>query len=54
MPTIWIWPNPDAGTGEMAERLRHFRERGPRAPAMRFITDVPVDEFIALLAWRRA
>ena len=27
MPTVWFWPNPDAGTGEMAERLRHFRER---------------------------
>ncbi len=50
MPTIWIWPNPDAGTGEMAERLRHFRERaGSSAKAMRFITDVPVAEFIALL-----
>jgi UDP-N-acetylglucosamine 2-epimerase len=34
----------------MAERLRHFRERAGRPPrAMRFITDVPVGEFIALL-----
>jgi UDP-N-acetylglucosamine 2-epimerase len=50
MPAIWIWPNPDAGTGEMSERLRHFRERAGRAArAMRFITDVPVGEFIALL-----
>jgi UDP-hydrolysing UDP-N-acetyl-D-glucosamine 2-epimerase len=50
---IWIWPNPDAGTGEMAERLRHFREQdGQAAVQMRFITDVPADEFISLL--RRA
>jgi UDP-hydrolysing UDP-N-acetyl-D-glucosamine 2-epimerase len=50
LPMVWIWPNPDAGTGEMAERLRHFRERGHRAAhAMRFITDVPVADFIALL-----
>jgi UDP-hydrolysing UDP-N-acetyl-D-glucosamine 2-epimerase len=50
MPTVWIWPNPDAGTGEMAERLRHFRERAGRtAQAMRFITDVPVSDFVALL-----
>jgi GDP/UDP-N,N'-diacetylbacillosamine 2-epimerase (hydrolysing) len=50
MPTVWIWPNPDAGTGEMAERLRHFRERtGRAAQAMRFITDVPVADFVALL-----
>src|ERR1700730_3651186 len=50
MPAVWIWPNPDAGTGEMSERLRHFREKSGRAAhAMRFITDVPVGEFIALL-----
>jgi len=50
MPTIWIWPNPDAGTGEMADRLRHFRENaGHAADKMRFITDLPVGEFIALL-----
>jgi UDP-hydrolysing UDP-N-acetyl-D-glucosamine 2-epimerase len=50
MPAIWIWPNPDAGTGEMAESLRHFRENAPDAVRkMRFITDVPVNEFIALL-----
>ena len=50
LPVIWIWPNPDAGTGEMADSLRHFRENEPDAVRkMRFITDVPVDEFIALL-----
>jgi UDP-hydrolysing UDP-N-acetyl-D-glucosamine 2-epimerase len=50
MPAVWIWPNPDAGTGEMSERIRHVRENAGRAAhAMRFITDVPVGEFIALL-----
>jgi UDP-hydrolysing UDP-N-acetyl-D-glucosamine 2-epimerase len=50
MPAIWVWPNADAGTGEIAERLRHFREHGePHAAPMRFITDVPADEFVALL-----
>jgi UDP-hydrolysing UDP-N-acetyl-D-glucosamine 2-epimerase len=50
MPAIWIWPNPDAGTAEMAESLRHFREQsGAAANRMRFITDLPVGEFIALL-----
>jgi UDP-N-acetylglucosamine 2-epimerase len=34
----------------MSERIRHFRENAGRAAhAMRFITDVPVGEFIALL-----
>jgi UDP-hydrolysing UDP-N-acetyl-D-glucosamine 2-epimerase len=50
MPTIWFWPNADAGTGEMADSLRHFREhQGAIAEHIRFITNVPVDEFIALL-----
>jgi GDP/UDP-N,N'-diacetylbacillosamine 2-epimerase (hydrolysing) len=50
VPTIWFWPNPDAGTGEMAETIRHFREHDA-APAgkMRFITNVPADEFVAML-----
>jgi UDP-N-acetylglucosamine 2-epimerase len=50
VPTIWFWPNPDAGTGEMAETIRHFREHG-EAPAgkMRFITNVPAEEFVAML-----
>ena len=43
IPAVWFWPNPDAGTGEMAETLRHFREHHEAATErMRFITDVPV------------
>jgi UDP-hydrolysing UDP-N-acetyl-D-glucosamine 2-epimerase len=50
MPTIWFWPNSDAGTGEMADSLRNFREHhGAATEHIRFITNVPVDEFIALL-----
>lgn len=50
MPTIWFWPNPDAGTAEMAESLRHFREQhGAATDKMRFITNVPADEFVAML-----
>jgi len=50
MPIVWFWPNPDAGTGEMAEVLRHFREHHEAATErMRFITNVPPDQFIALL-----
>jgi UDP-hydrolysing UDP-N-acetyl-D-glucosamine 2-epimerase len=51
LPTIWFWPNPDAGTGEMADSLRHMREKHPELTAhMRFITNVPANDFIALLA----
>lgn len=50
MPTIWFWPNPDAGTGEMAESIRHFREHHEAiTEKIRFITNVPVEEFIAML-----
>jgi UDP-N-acetylglucosamine 2-epimerase len=51
LPTIWFWPNPDAGTGEMADMLRHMRERHPELTShMRFITNVPAADFVALLA----
>jgi GDP/UDP-N,N'-diacetylbacillosamine 2-epimerase (hydrolysing) len=50
MQAIWFWPNPDAGTAEMAETLRHFREHhGAATERMRFITNVPADLFIAML-----
>jgi UDP-hydrolysing UDP-N-acetyl-D-glucosamine 2-epimerase len=50
LQAIWFWPNVDAGTGEMAERLRHFREQPAAASSrIRFITNVRAEEFIALL-----
>jgi len=50
LPAIWFWPNVDAGTGGMSERLRHFREQHEAASTrIRFITNVPADEFVALL-----
>ena len=53
MPTIWFWPNPDAGTAEMSESLRHVREQHAElTEQMRFITNIPADEFVGLL--RRA
>jgi len=50
---LWFWPNPDAGTAEMAESLRHVREQHADVTrGMRFITNVPAEEFVGLL--RRA
>jgi UDP-hydrolysing UDP-N-acetyl-D-glucosamine 2-epimerase len=50
LPTIWFWPNADAGTDEMAESIRHFREHHQAiADKMRFITNVPAEEFVAML-----
>lgn len=51
LQTIWFWPNPDAGTGEMAEMIRHMREQHAELTRkIRFITNVPAEEFVALLA----
>jgi UDP-hydrolysing UDP-N-acetyl-D-glucosamine 2-epimerase len=51
LPTIWFWPNPDAGTGEMSDLLRGMREQHPELTShMRFITNVPASDFVALLA----
>jgi UDP-hydrolysing UDP-N-acetyl-D-glucosamine 2-epimerase len=50
LPAIWFWPNPDAGTAEMSETLRHFREHHEGAAARtRFITNLPADHFVGLL-----
>jgi len=50
LPTVWFWPNPDAGTDEMAGSLRHMREaHSELTRQIRFITNVPVDEFVSLL-----
>ena len=49
-PTVWFWPNSDAGTDQVAEAIRHFREQGPLAKKnFRFIINLPSEEFIALL-----
>lgn len=50
LPTVWFWPNPDAGTGEMSDALRHFREQHADATErMRFITNLPAELFVGLL-----
>lgn len=50
MPVLWFWPNPDAGTAEMAETIRHIREQHPELTRrMRFITNVPAEQFVRLL-----
>jgi UDP-hydrolysing UDP-N-acetyl-D-glucosamine 2-epimerase len=50
IPAIWFWPNPDAGTAEMSGMLRHVREQhSDLTERMRFITNIPADEFVSLL-----
>ncbi len=48
LPTIWFWPNVDAGTDEVSKAIRIMREKG-KTNNIRFIKYVPADQFIALL-----
>lgn len=53
MPTVWFWPNNDAGTNEIAKAIRIYREHGKlKNNKFRFVTDMLPEDFIALL--RRA
>lgn len=47
-PTLWFWPNVDAGTDEISKGIRVFRERY-QPQNMRFVRSVPPEEFIGLL-----
>jgi len=50
VPSVFFWPNADAGTDEMAEAIRHYRESSGRGlDRFRFITNLQAEEFIALL-----
>lgn len=48
IPTIWFWPNVDAGTDDVAKEIRAFREiKNPEH--IRFIKYLPAEQFIGLL-----
>ncbi|MBI5401572.1 UDP-N-acetylglucosamine 2-epimerase (hydrolyzing) [Candidatus Wolfebacteria bacterium] len=48
LPTIWFWPNVDAGTDEISKGIRIFREKyNPKH--IRFIKYLPPEQFIGLL-----
>lgn len=50
IPTIWFWPNNDAGTNDVVKAIRVHREREKlKNDKMRFITNLSPDDFIALL-----
>ena len=48
IPTLWFWPNVDAGTDRVSKGIRQYREKyNPRH--IKFIKQVPSDIFINLL-----
>ncbi|MEK7164608.1 MAG: UDP-N-acetylglucosamine 2-epimerase, partial [Patescibacteria group bacterium] len=48
IPTIWFWPNVDAGTDEVSNGIRRFREL-KKPGHMRFLKYLPPEQFIGLL-----
>ena len=48
IPTIWFWPNVDAGTDEISKGIRSFRE-DENPQHMRFLKYLPPEQFIGLL-----
>lgn len=48
IPTIWFWPNVDAGADEVSKAIRSFRE-STNSKNMRFIKYLPPEDFYWLL-----
>ena len=48
IPTIWFWPNFDAGAEEISHEIRHFKDNTP-GHKIRFMRYLPPKEFLTLL-----
>lgn len=48
LPAIVLWPNPDAGSEDMARGIRKWRERGLDTD-MHFFKNLPVETYIRLM-----
>jgi UDP-hydrolysing UDP-N-acetyl-D-glucosamine 2-epimerase len=48
MPTLWFWPNVDAGSDGTSKGIRVFRENCP-LPHVHFFRNLPPDDFLVLV-----
>lgn len=48
MPTLMLWPNPDAGSDEISKAIRLFREEHPSFP-VQFFKNIEPEDFAAVL-----
>jgi UDP-hydrolysing UDP-N-acetyl-D-glucosamine 2-epimerase len=48
LPAIVLWPNPDAGSEDVARGMRKWRERG-RASHMHFFKNLPINVYVRLM-----
>lgn len=49
MPTVWLWPNIDAGSDHVSKTVRSFREEH-KADWLRLIKNFPPEEYLKVLA----
>ena len=48
MPTVWMWPNIDAGSGEIAKELRQFQSQERDFP-VHFYRNLSPEDYVGLL-----
>jgi UDP-hydrolysing UDP-N-acetyl-D-glucosamine 2-epimerase len=48
LPTLWFWPNVDAGSDGTSKGIRSFREH-KQLPLVHFFKNMPPEEFLRLL-----
>jgi UDP-hydrolysing UDP-N-acetyl-D-glucosamine 2-epimerase len=48
LPTIVLWPNPDAGSEDIATGIRRWREKG-LADNMHFFKNLPIETYVKLM-----
>ncbi|NSW51316.1 MAG: UDP-N-acetylglucosamine 2-epimerase (hydrolyzing) [Anaerolineae bacterium] len=48
LPTLWFWPNVDAGSDATSKGIRAFREQH-QIPNIHFFKQIPPDDFLRLL-----
>ncbi|MBM4149471.1 MAG: UDP-N-acetylglucosamine 2-epimerase (hydrolyzing) [Lentisphaerae bacterium] len=44
-PTVWLWPNIDAGSDHVSKRLRSYRERHPENGWLHLVKNLPPETF---------
>lgn len=49
LPTLWLWPNVDAGSDEVSAEIRKFREQRP-SPYLHFFKNFSPEDYVKVLA----
>lgn len=52
LPTLWFWPNVDAGSDAASRAIRTYREKKQNS-RMRFVKNLPPEDFLRLLMGAR-